>query len=63
MLYNTGAVVTCLTLDTFQRHFSTAKWENHQTNIIGASNTDLKLYGIYTLPVGYKDKEAWGIGP
>lgn len=60
MLYDTGAAATCLTLDTFRLYFATAKRENHQTNIIGAGSNDLKLYGVYTLPVTYKGRTTWG---
>ena len=49
MLYDMGAAATCLTLDTFQRYFPNAIRENHQTNITGAGNNDIKLYGVYTL--------------
>ena len=55
MLYDTGAAATCLTLKTFQKYFSHAKLSNHQTNVSGAGNNDLKLYGAYTLPAPYKN--------
>ena len=60
MLYDTGAAATCLTLKTFQKYFSHAQRSNHQTNVIGAGNNDLKLYGAYTLPVSYKNRQALG---
>ena len=60
MLYDTGAAATCLTLKTFQKYFSHAKRSNHQTNVIGAGNNDLKLYGAYTLPASCKNRKALG---
>ena len=60
MLYDTGAAATCLTLKTFQRYFSHAQRSNHRTNVIGAGNNDLKLYGAYTLQTSYKNRQALG---
>ena len=50
MLYDTGAAATFLTLKTFQKYFSHAQRSNHKTNIVGAGNNNLGLYGSYTLP-------------
>ena len=60
MRYDTGAAATCLTLKTFQKHFSHTKCSNHRTNVIGAGNNDLMLYGASTLPASYKNPKALG---
>ena len=52
----TSAALTCLTVAMFHKHFSHFKRRNHSTGVKGASDNDLGLYGVYTLPISYKGK-------
>ena len=57
ILYDTRVVVTCMTLATFNKHFSSAKRQNHFT---GVCDNHLGLYLFYTLPIKYKNKTVCG---
>lgn len=52
----TSAALTCLTVPTFHKHFSHYKRRNHSTGVKGASDNNLGLYGVNTLPISYKGK-------
>ena len=57
VLYVTGASVTCLSRAIFEKYFTNAQRRNHYTSVKGAGNNDLGGYGVYSLPVKYKDKK------
>ena len=58
VLYDTGAAVTCLSRATFEKHFRHYQRHNHSSvGVKGAGDNNLDLYGIYTIPVQWKNKK------
>ena len=57
VLYDTRAAVTCLSRATFDKYFMCFQRPNHFAGIKGAGDNDLGLYGVYTIPVQWKNKK------
>ena len=57
VLYDTGAAVTCLSRATFDKHFTHYQRRNHSAGVKGAGDNDLDLYGVYSIPVQWKNKK------
>ena len=57
VLYDTGTAVTCLSSATFNKHFTRFQCRNHSAGVKGAGDNDLGIYGVYTIPVQWKNKK------